>query len=215
MIKAVIFDMDGVLVDNRDVHIESFSTWCQSRNMNVDKNELVSYFGMGNDEIFPLVLKRDDLTEQDINQFSQEKEAIYRDMIASEIKPLDGLVNLLETLKNKGVKIALGSSGVRENVDFVLEKCNITKYFDAISDGSMAKKAKPDPEVFNTAAKLLGLPNNECVVCEDSFAGVEAARKAGMKVVVLATTFEREQHNDFDILIDDFTQITADEILSL
>ena len=215
MIKAVIFDMDGVLVDNRDVHIESFSTWCQSRNLNIDKNELVSYFGMGNDEIFPLILKRDDLTEQDIIQFSQEKEAIYRDMIAAEIKPLKGLVELLESLKKKGIKIAVGSSGIRENVNFVLEKCNISKYFDAISDGSMASKAKPDPEVFNTAAQLLNLPNEECVVCEDSFAGVEASRRAGMKVVVLATTFAREQHNDFDILIDDFSQITADEILAL
>ena len=215
MVKAVIFDMDGVLVDNRDVHIESFSAWCQSRNLNIDKRELVGYFGMGNDEIFPLVLKRDDLTAEDIHQFSQEKEAIYRTMIAQEIKPLAGLVELLKDLKSQGIKIAVGSSGIRENVDFVLEKCGIAEYFDAISDGTMASKAKPDPEVFNTAAKLLGFANDECVVCEDSFAGVEASRRAGMKVVVLATTFARSEHTDFDILIDDFTQITVEQILSL
>lgn len=208
MIKGVIFDMDGVLVDNKNVHIEAFVIFCRRHGIDIDTERLMPLFGMGNDDIIAALFGRR-LPAEDVDRYSKEKEAIYREIFADRIAPTPGLVDLLEGLKRRGVKMAVGSSGMRANVDFVLDKCGIKGYFDAIADGDMITRAKPDPEVFMLAASLLGLPNSECLVFEDSFAGIAAARAAGSPVIALATTFPRERHTDYDMLIDDFTEIDS------
>lgn len=214
MIKGVIFDMDGVLVDNRDVHVEAFEMWCVRHNISLPAGFLIGFFGMGNEDIFRKVLNDPNLEIETIRRYSAEKEAIYREIFASAIKPVAGLVELLKELKRRDIKIAVGSSGMRPNVEFVLEACGIASYFDAIADGDMIHRAKPDPEVFLLAANMLELKPEECFVFEDSFAGIEAARAAGMKVGVLATTFARDEHEaQHEFLLDDFTQISAQDIL--
>ncbi|MFI3263598.1 MAG: HAD family phosphatase, partial [Rikenellaceae bacterium] len=206
MKKAVIFDMDGVLVDNSNIHLESFIIFCKKHQIEMSAEILAPYFGMGNEEIIPGVFGRE-MSEEEINALAEEKEEIYREIFSERIKPVDGLVQRLKELKEKGIKIAVGSSGMEKNVNFVLDKCNIRPYFDAIANGDMVSNAKPDPEVFLLSAKLLGVDPKDCVVFEDSFAGVKAARSAGMKVIALTTTYARELHKDFDYIIDDFTQI--------
>lgn len=213
MIKGVIFDMDGVLVDNRDVHLKAFAKWCAMHGIQIDNDLLLSLFGMGNERIFPMVLGDAELSTEKINLYAEQKEEIYRQMFAEHIEPLAGLRELLEQLRGADVKLAVGSSGMRKNVDFVLDKCGIGHYFDAIADGDQVRNAKPDPEVFLLAASLMGVDPSECFVFEDSFAGIAAARAAGMRVGAVATTFSRAQHSDYDILIDNFTQITSAEIV--
>ena len=211
MIKGVIFDMDGVLVDNRDIHIEAFVIFCRRYGLDMNTDRLMPLFGMGNEDIMTAIFGHP-LPAEDVERYSQEKEAIYREIFAERIEPVAGLVDLLAGLKERGVKIAVGSSGMRANVDFVLEKCGIREYFDAIADGDHVTRAKPDPEVFLLAASMLGLSGGECLVFEDSFAGIAAARAAGARVIALATTFPRERHYDYDMIIDDFTQIDASVI---
>jgi len=211
MIKGVIFDMDGVLVDNRDIHIEAFLIFCRRHGIDIDTERLMPLFGMGNDDIMTALFGRR-IPAEDVDRYSKEKEAVYREIFAERITPTPGLVDLLRGLKERGVKIAVGSSGMRANVDFVLDKCGIKEYFDAIADGDMITRAKPDPEVFILAASLMGLTGDECLVFEDSFAGIAAARAAGSPVIALATTFPRERHRDYDMLIDDFTEIDASVI---
>lgn len=215
MIKSIIFDMDGVLVDNSSVHVEAFVSWCKSRNIDFPPEKLNALFGMGNDDIMKVVMNDPHLTEEQIAIYANEKEQIYREIFEDSIKPTPGLVDIIKEFKSMGLTIAVGSSGMRKNVDFVLEKCGIAQYFDAIADGDMITKAKPDPEVFLLAAEMLGRSSEECLVFEDSFAGIEAARAAGMKVIALTTTFPRESHTDYDALIDDFTQITARQAVAL
>ncbi len=214
MIKGVIFDMDGVLVDNSEIHVEAFATFCGKYGVVITEQKLKSLFGMGNEDIMPAIFGRE-MDSDEIGRLAEEKEEIYRDIFASSIKPLAGLKSILEELKKRGIKIAVGSSGMEKNVNFVLEKCGIADYFTAIANGDMVKRAKPDPAIFLKAAALLGLEPAECMVFEDSFAGVEAARRAGMKVIVLATTFAREAHSDYDAIIDDFTQITVDGVVNI
>lgn len=213
MIKGVIFDMDGVLVDNSNVHIEAFVIWCRNRGIDFPPEKLRAFFGMGNGDILKVALNDPDLSPELIEIYAQEKEQIYRDIFAQSIKPMPGLVDLLEQLRARDIKIAVGSSGMRRNVDFVLEKCGIVGYFDAIADADQISKAKPDPEVFLLAASLLGLEARECLVFEDSFAGVEAARAAGMRVIALSTTFARENHRDYDLILRDFTELPSLDII--
>ncbi len=213
--KGAIFDMDGVLVDNRDAHIHAFGIFTRRHGFDVTYDELMAIFGTTNEYLMPIILKNPDLSPAQIKAYGDEKEEIYRQVYADTIGPTPGLVPLLKGLKGKGVKLAVGSSGMIENVDFVLDKCGIREFFDVIVNGGMVTKGKPDPEIFSLAAELLELPPHEVVVFEDSFHGIEAARRAGMKVVALSTTFAPDQHTDFDLLIPDFTGLGAQTVVDL
>lgn len=207
MKKAVIFDMDGVLVDNRDIHIEAFEVLCNKHGLNFDREKILRSFGQLNEQIFEALLGKGALSPEKIEEYGIEKEEICREIFAKKIKPTNGLTELLKGLKRRGVKIAVGSSGPLKNVQFVLDRCGIAEYFDAIANGDMVSKGKPDPEVFLLAAKLLGEEPEDCLVFEDAFVGIEAARRAGMNVVALATTFPKEILSGYDMVISDFTEI--------
>ncbi len=209
--KGVIFDMDGVIVENREAHEVSFGMWCDRNGIAHVDSLMEKYSGKGNKEIFEDVLGRA-MTPQEIEKCSQEKEAIYREVYAPVMEPMPGLVEFLKELKASGIKISVGSSAIIENVDFVLDGLGIRDYFDAISYSGLVKKAKPAPDIFLLGAELLGLRPEECFVFEDAHAGVAAARSAGMKVGVLATTFPRSEHSDYDLLVDDFTQVSVADL---
>ena len=119
---------------------------------------------------------------------------------------------LLERLHAAGIRCAVGSSGCRTNIDFVLEKCGIGGYFDAIVSGDRVSHCKPDPEIYLTAAAALELEPSECVIFEDAKAGIEAARRAGAgRIVTLTTTLSRDvltNETATDLIIDTFADIT-------
>ncbi len=212
MIRAALFDMDGVIVNNRDAHLEAFAEFARRHNQPLDPMILLPYFGSTNEVIMKTLFGRDDLTDEQVERYSKEKEEIYRQQYDPVMQPARGLVGLLRALREEGFRIAVGSSAPQVNVDFVLNRCGIADCFDATASGSEIRHSKPDPEVYLLAAAKLGVDPAECVVFEDAFVGVEAARRAGAKVVAVASTFPREAHRDYDRLIDDFTQITPDEI---
>ncbi len=218
MIKAVIFDMDGVLVDNRDIHIDAFVIFCKRYGCELSRTELLQHFGKGNDEIMPVVLPQHIIEEKGIEALADEKEEIYREIFEQTIKPTPGLVEFIKDLEANNIKRAVGSSGQSANVNFVLEKCGISTSFNGIANGDMVTKCKPDPEVFLLAAKLIDMKPEECVVIEDSFAGIEAAHSAGMKVIAMATTYSQEElksRSTFDLIVDDFRGLTAETLSKL
>ena len=210
--------MDGVLVDNRDVHIEAFGIFCDRYGVKDWRGKMTSMFGMGNDDIMRSVMPAEIVAAKGTAALAAEKEAIYREIYAPAIEPVRGLRELLAALCGAGMRCAVGSSGCADNVNFVLEKCGIGRYFAERVSGDMVTRCKPDPEIYLTAAARLGLPAGECLVFEDAKAGIEAARRAGMKVVAIATTLPHETltaETDADRVIDDFTQIAADEIIAM
>ena len=173
MIKGVIFDMDGVLVDNRDAHIEAFEIICRKYGVPFDREKFMPTFGMTNDlileRLMPEVIKTTDW-----KKIAVEKENIYREIFERTIAPAKGLVDFLKALKKEGYKTAVGSSGNTPNVNFVLDRCGIAGYFDAIANGDMITRGKPDPEVYLLAAKKLELAPGECIVVEDAPVGIRA-----------------------------------------
>ena len=210
--------MDGVLVDNRDVHIEAFGIFCDRYGVKDWRGKMTSMFGMGNDDIMRAVIPADIVAEKGTWNLGLEKEAIYREIYAPTIEPVRGLREMLRALCEAGVRCAVGSSGCAENVEFVLERCGIGEYFAERISGDMVTRCKPDPEIYLTAAARLGLPASECVVFEDAKAGIEAARRAGMKVVALATTLTREvleSETGADKVVDDYTQLTAADVIAM
>lgn len=212
MIRGILFDMDGVLVDNSKAHIKAFEFFCQRHGVKNWEEELHSAFGMGNDDIMRLILPEEIIRKEGLQTLGAEKERIYREIYAPEIRPVKGLVALLEELHRRHIPCAVGSSGGRENVDFVLEKCRIAPYFDCIVSGDRVTRCKPDPEIYLLSAAGLKLPPSDCLVFEDAKAGITAARRAGIgRIVALTTTLPRtvlETETEADLIIDDFSCIT-------
>ena len=207
MKKAVIFDMDGVLVDNRDMHIDAFMEMAARHGLKTTREVMLMQFGKTNRQVFDGAFSHENLSEEQMAAYGREKEEIYRATFDREGKPLRGLVELLKDLKARGVKIAVGSSGPEGNVRKVLEKFGITEYFDAIVHGDMVERGKPDPGIFLAAANLLGTKPGESLVFEDAIVGIEAARRAGMNVVALLTTFPKDMLSGYDMIINDFSEI--------
>ena len=214
MLKGVLFDMDGVLVNNLEVHRAAFAEFFRRYGVERSFEELSRVCGKGNDDILGELMPRDVVERVGIRELGHEKEAIYREIYAPTITPQPGLLTFLDECEAEGLKCAVGSSGYRANVDFVLDKCNIERYFDYAVAGDEVTRCKPDPEIYLTAAAKLGLRADECVVFEDAEAGIEAAKRAGMRVVALATTFNRDflETTDADYIIDDFRGITVDKL---
>ena len=211
MKKAALFDMDGTLVDNTLAHMRAFEIFCARYGVTGWKEKLSQAFGMGNDDIMRLIMPAELIRERGLASLAEEKEAIYREIYAPEIRPVEGLVPLLESLRAAGVRCAVGSSGCRANVDFVLEKCRIGEFFDARISGDRVTRCKPDPEIYLTAAAALGMAPADCVVFEDAKAGIEPARRAGVgRVVALATTLPREvleRETDADVIGTTFADL--------
>lgn len=209
--------MDGVLVNNLEIHRQAFAEFFRRYGVERTFDELSRVFGKGNDDIMGELMPADVVERVGIRQLGYEKEAIYREIYAPIIEPQAGLLAFLENSAKAGLRCAVGSSGYKANVDFVLDKCDIRRYFEATVAGDEVTRCKPDPEIYLTAAAKLGLSADECVVFEDAEAGIEAAKRAGMKVVALATTFDRAflENTDADLIINDFRDITVEQLREL
>lgn len=219
MFKGAIFDMDGVLVDNMKVHLEAFAEMARRYDISIDKDSIIGLAGKGNDEIFREIFPADIVSRVGTRALGDEKEVIYREMYAPTLTPAKGLIAFFDDLRVHGVKIAVGTSAMGANLDFVLDGLHIRRYFDTLVTSDMVTRAKPDPEIYLRALDGLALPANECFVFEDALAGIEAARGAGVKVVALATTLpssKLEQAPGVALITPDFTKIdfaTLDALL--
>lgn len=215
--KAAIFDMDGTLVDNSAVHVRAFELFCNRYGVKDWRNKLEKAFGMGSDDIMRMLLPEEVIRERGLQALGDEKEEIYRTIYAPEIAPVKGLKELLELLRKAGIRCAVGSSGCRQNVEFVLSSCKIEEYFEVKISGDMVSRCKPEPEIYLTAAKALGVKPEECIIFEDARAGFEAARRAGAgSIVAIATTLPSEvilNEQLADVVVEDFSEITTIEQL--
>ena len=186
MLKGLLFDMDGVLVDNLDIHRAAFAEFFRRHGVERSFDELNRHFGRGNDDIMGDLMPRDIVERVGVHALGEEKEAIYREIYAPTISPVAGLREFLAASHEAGLRAAVGSSGFKANVDFVLDKCDIRGYFSATVAGDQVTRCKPDPEIYLTAAAKLGLEPGECVVFEDAEAGIEAAKRAGITELILS-----------------------------
>lgn len=216
-IKGALFDMDGVLVDNMRIHSEAFGILCKRYGANNYTGSISHFAGRSNEEIMRALFPPEVVERYGWQTLSDEKEAIYRELYAAQIKPAKGLVTFLKQLTGNGIRCAVGSSACRLNVEFVFERCGIGPYFSAVVSSDIVTRCKPDPEIYLKAAEALHLEPAECVVFEDALAGIEAGRRAGMKVVALATSLSHEELTaaGASLVIDDFTQIDLDRLRRL
>jgi beta-phosphoglucomutase len=184
-LKACIFDLDGVIVDTAKYHYLAWKKLAVMLNIHFTEKDNERLKGVSRMASLDIILEigRMTLDENEKDKYAALKNEWYLDyirrMTPDEILP--GSLEFISELKNAGIKVALGSAS--KNTPLILERLGIEKLFDAIADGNIISKAKPDPEVFIAAAKMLGVAPEDCVVFEDALAGVEAAINAGMLCV--------------------------------
>ena len=185
---GAIFDWDGVIIDSSSHHEESWERLARELGRLLPQGHFKKGFGRKNEFIVPEILgwTRD---TAEIERISLRKEALYSDVVAElGIAPLPGVRPWLERLRDTGVPCAIGSSTHRANIDLSLDLIGLREFFANIVSAEDVTRGKPDPLVFLTAAARIGRQPERCVVFEDAFVGLEAARAGGMKCVAVATT---------------------------
>lgn len=207
MIKAVIFDLDGVLVTTDELHFEAWKALADKLGINdFTKADNVRQRGVSRMASLEVVLEKTDraFSEEEKLALAEEKNEIYvRSLSAlSETDVLSGANEFIDYLKSKGIKTAVGSAS--KNTPLILEKTKLAGKFDAVSCGLDTTKSKPDPEVFLIAAKKLGVAPCDCVVVEDSDAGIEAAKTGGMYAIAVGAA---EYNPKADVAIKDLESL--------
>lgn len=214
-IKAVIFDLDGTLLDNNEVHFKAWKKYLKESGMEISDEDFKKYISGRTNKDAVVHLYKKEMTEDEASKYYLKKEEIYRKMYKIDIAPIAGLNNFLKDLKTHNITMAIATSGIQVNIDFMFDHLPIKKYFKKIISSADIRIGKPDPEIFLKTAEALHTAPENCIVFEDSIAGVRAGKAEGMKVVALTTSHKPEQLKEADMIIEDYTEIDFERLMSL
>src|SRR6266699_1973051 len=210
--RAVLWDMDGTLIDSEDLHWISWRNTLANEGMFITHQQFLSSFGQRNDSILPQWLGAG-ATPERLERIASAKEELYRRRVRRNgISPLPGVANWLHRLHQVGWLQAIASAAPRANVDAVLEALSATHIFQAIVSADDVHRGKPDPEVYLTAASRVGVSPERCIVVEDAVAGVQGARSAGMRSVGIS---RNGKHLPADIVVQSLDLLASDAFETL
>ncbi len=213
---AFIFDMDGTLVDNMHFHTDAWVKFFNELGMKVEADDFLrKTAGKTSLEIFRGIFG-ETVAEQQLIEYGNRKDAIYRENFLPNLKPVEGLIAFFDEAKRLGIKMAVATAAPVANMEFILDGLDLRKYFDAITTAADVKNGKPDPEVFLVSAeKLCVIPANS-IVFEDAIGGFEAAHRATMKSVGIATVNSIEDILKLDSVVEahaDFNNLNPSELI--
>jgi beta-phosphoglucomutase len=207
MLRAVLWDLDGTLVDSAESHFESWRDAMRAEGRTITRDQFEATFGQRNDRILAGWLGPDAAPDLG-SRIAEAKEAAYRRFVREgRLDALPGASDWLVQMRTLGWKQAIASSAPRLNVEVVLDVLDWSRYFDAIVAAEDVRAGKPDPEVFLAAATRLGVPPAQCVVVEDAAAGIEAARRGGMRSIGVGTPASAAGP---DLAVPSLTALTVD-----
>ena len=196
--RAVLWDMDGTLIDSEEFHWISWRDTMAKEGIAITHEQFLASFGQRNDSIIPRWLGAA-ATPERIERIENAKEELYRQLVRkSGISPLPGVASWVHSLHEQGWLQAVASSAPRKNIEVVLEALAAAHCFQAIVSAEDVRKGKPDPEVYLTAASRVGVSPARCIVVEDAVAGIEGARRAGMRSIGAS---HNGQHLSADLVV--------------
>ncbi len=186
MIKAVLFDLDGSVVDSEPLHLRSFRECLAPLGIKISRNRHFKEFtGIGSKTIIEMLFREHNVNE-DVKEWAEKRKKLYQSyVLRGKLKTIRGVHKFLRFIKRKGIKTAIVSGGHNSNIETALDKLKLRQFFDIIIGTEDVKNRKPDPEGFLLAARKLNVKPTECIVIEDSPAGVQAALSANMQVVCI------------------------------
>ncbi|UMR29139.1 HAD family phosphatase [Massilia sp. MB5] len=216
-VRAFVFDMDGTIVDNMAFHTQSWLAFFARRGREVDADEFFrATAGRQGGEIMRSYLG-EHLSHEEVALLSHEKEELYRELYAPHLATVSGFDALTGAARADGVKLAVASAAPPSNIDFTLDGLDLRHRFDTVVCAADVERGKPHPDGFLLAAQRCGAAPEHCIVFEDAPLGVEAARRAGMRAVVLTTTLPAEAFAEFDNVIciaRDFSELNIAELFA-
>jgi HAD superfamily hydrolase (TIGR01509 family) len=213
---AVIFDMDGVLVNSNPFHLAKWVDFLNNHKISYKEDELPELIlGKRNDTAFRYFFGPD-ITKDDSDDLSEELEGAFRKAFKPHAKPLPGLDALIKECHAAEVPMAVASSAMRKNIEFVVDALGYRPYFRTMVSGDEVTHAKPDPEIYLKAACNLGIDPADAVAFEDSYVGIGAVKNAGMKCVAIASTFPIERLVPLsDLAVPSFEHINLERLRAL
>jgi len=213
--RAFIFDMDGTLVDNMRFHGEAWRKMLLENGIETDaRSFLVKTAGKTNREIIPNFFA--DATEERLSELGLRKETLYRELFLPHRKVVGGVIEFLTKAESFGVKMAVATAAPVANMEFILDGLDLRRFFQAITTAADVSNGKPHPEIFLKSAEKLGIEPKHCLVFEDAVNGFEAAYRAGIKSIGIATVNSIEDILKLDSVVaayDDFSSLTPSELI--
>ena len=187
MIKGIIFDMDGTIVDSLPYHYEAWKIFFNENKVENFSEKLNEYKGGGTLDLMRTVYGNQ-YSKKELKKMSEDKEKIFRKIYKGEIKQILGFKKFLDELKSKDIMIGLASNAIRKNVSMIINELEIYDYFDSIICGDEVINGKPNPEMFNETIDRFNISKDECLIFEDSLEGVLAAKNSGVKVIGITSS---------------------------
>jgi beta-phosphoglucomutase len=215
---AVIWDVDGTLVDTAELHFQAWTSLAHQLQKPFNRAAFSATFGRRNPEILQQLFGTQ-LSEQEIDELGSRKEELYRTAAEQGVELLPGVRALLEGLHHAGFKQAIGSSAPRTNVDLILKLTGTEKFFQCVIAMEDTQRGKPDPQVFQLAAARLGIAYHRCLVLEDAVAGVQAAKSGGMKCIAVTFVGHHPEASlraaGADLVVKNLEEVTVEMILAM
>lgn len=200
-LEAVLWDLDGVIADTGDYHYRAWGDIFKEKGVTFTKEDFMRHFGQRHDTIIRFALGKD-IPPDEFSIITERKQQEYRRIVADNIKPLPGVMELIKSLNDHRIKTAIASSAPLENIEIIIRGLGIEDCFQAIAWGTEVPEGKPSPQIFLLAARKLGAEPGNCVVIEDAIAGVTAAKQAGMKCVAVTNSHPGSSLKKADLIVD-------------
>jgi len=212
-IQAVIWDLDGVIIDSADAHRRAWQQLARETRITLTDADFWATFGKRNDDIIPLFWK--DLSKDQLQALANQKELYFRKYVREAATPLPGSMELMRGLHEAGCPQALASSTPIENIELIKELLHLDHYLSALVSGESVARGKPAPDIFLQAASELHMPPSVCLVIEDAVAGVQAALAAGMRCIAIAGNRDLPGLRAADLVVRDLTEVNVERVRSI
>jgi HAD superfamily hydrolase (TIGR01509 family) len=212
-LQALIFDMDGVLVDNTPVQARAFQLFFRDQGVQADATQLLRRLnGAPASEILKEVFADNPQPDEKLESYASQREFLYRTLYWDDRRPQPGLVEFLEAARAAGLKIGLGTGSGQDTIGYILDDLNLRRFFDVVITKDDVDKGKPHADTYVVTAKKLGIDPAHCVVFEDALLGEQAAYRAHMRCVAVASTLPGRDFQAPLLVIRDFTELTPEQL---
>jgi beta-phosphoglucomutase len=213
VIKAIIWDLDGVILDSAEAHLKSWYRLAEDLNIPYTDEQFWATFGWRNDAIIPLLVGP--TSPERIKELADRKEEYFREFVRETAAPLPGAIALLSALREAGYLQALATSTPIANIELISEVLGLKRYLSVFVSGESVPRSKPAPDTFLKAAEELDVDPSKCLVIEDAVAGIEAARAGGMYCIAVAGNRDLPGLRAADLMVKDLTEVSVERIRQL
>jgi beta-phosphoglucomutase len=212
-IQAVIWDLDGVIIDSADEHRQAWQRLAREEGITFTDADFWATFGKRNDDIIATIWGP--LPPERVQELANRKETYFRELIRKTAAPLPGAMELMRGLHEAGFAQALASSTPIENIKLISDVLGLEKYLSVLVSGETVARGKPAPDIFLKAAEELGIEPIHCVVIEDAVAGVQAAHAAGMRCIAVAGNRDLPGLREAELMVKSLTEVDVERVRSL